>query len=259
MRKLETNDWLVLNNIIYKIYSNNNLSEMAYNLIEQLRMIVSFDSASFYLQDVLEKHSNEGDLIDLTLFNCEFKTDLKNYTINNSKNVILSGKSMVYRETDINMEDNRENTEYYKRVYKPNNWHYSMQMILAYDKKFLGLITLYRYIGKEDFQYSDIFLLDMLKEHISFRLNSSIKFNQFIEEKVSVRYAVNKYNLTKREENILKMLMQGKDSIVICDELVISINTLKKHILNIYRKLGIKNRVQLFKKIREHDEQGIYA
>ena len=37
---------------------------------------------------------------------------------------------------------------------------------------------------------------------------------------------------------------------------IVSANTLKKHILNIYRKLGIRNRVQLFKMIREHDEAG---
>ena len=51
---------------------------------------------------------------------------------------------------------------------------------------------------------------------------------------------------------ILK-LMEGKDNSFICDYLAISINTLKKHILNIYRKLGIRNRVQLFKKIREKE------
>jgi DNA-binding CsgD family transcriptional regulator len=47
--------------------------------------------------------------------------------------------------------------------------------------------------------------------------------------------------------------MKGKDNVSICDELSISVNTLKKHILNIYRKLGIKNRVQMFKMIKEKE------
>ena len=51
----------------------------------------------------------------------------------------------------------------------------------------------------------------------------------------------------------MHLLMEGKDNSFICDYLSISINTLKKHILNIYRKLGIRNRVQLFKKIREKE------
>ena len=56
-----------------------------------------------------------------------------------------------------------------------------------------------------------------------------------------------------REERRRMKLMEGKDNSFICDYLSISINTLKKHILNIYRKLGIRNRVQLFKKIREKE------
>ena len=48
--------------------------------------------------------------------------------------------------------------------------------------------------------------------------------------------------------------MQGTESPVICERLSISANTLKKHILNIYRKLGIRNRVQLFKRIKERED-----
>ena len=73
-------------------------------------------------------------------------------------------------------------------------------------------------------------------------------------EKLTVTQAVEQYGLTRREDTILRNLMQGKENPVICEELTISTNTLKKHILNIYRKLGIRNRVQLFKMIREHDE-----
>ena len=105
-------------------------------------------------------------------------------------------------------------------------------------------------------------------------------------EKITVSAATEKFGLTRQEHNILHLLMEGKDNSFICDDLSISINTLKKHILNIYRKLhaillllpqpvchmilqrintlkkhilniyrklGIRNRVQLFKKIREKE------
>ena len=72
-------------------------------------------------------------------------------------------------------------------------------------------------------------------------------------EKLTVSAATEKFGLTRQEHNILHLLMEGKDNSFICDYLSISINTLKKHILNIYRKLGIRNRVQLFKKIREKE------
>ena len=109
-------------------------------------------------------------------------------------------------------------------------------------------------MGRDNFQYDDIFMLDMLKEHLAYRLQNDRKRAQHREKKLTIQEAVKKYQLTKREETILGFLMDGADNIQICDELVISLNTLKKHILNIYRKLGIRNRVQLFKMVREHSE-----
>ncbi|MCQ2815566.1 MAG: helix-turn-helix transcriptional regulator, partial [Bacilli bacterium] len=113
--------------------------------------------------------------------------------------------------------------------------------------------TFYRAIGKEDFLYDDIFILDMLKDHMAFRLYQEKKNNVQIKEKISVKETIEKYNLTRREGTILSYLMEGKDTLKVCDELVISENTLKKHILNIYRKLGINNRVSLFKMVREKE------
>lgn len=72
-------------------------------------------------------------------------------------------------------------------------------------------------------------------------------------EKLTVSQAADTFGLTKRERTILRQLMYGQDNARICEELSISVNTLKKHILNIYRKLGIKNRVQMFKMIKEKE------
>ena len=166
---------------------------------------------------------------------------------------MYSGKSIVYRETDIISDEIRMQTEYYDKVYRPNNWHYSLQMIIARENKFLGVVTFYRNIGKDNFSHNEVFLVDMLKEHMAYRLDENRKLKEKIGEKLTVTDAVRQYNLTRQEHTILQLLMEGKDNPIICNQLSISINTLKKHILNIYRKLGIKNRVQLFKKIRENE------
>lgn len=73
------------------------------------------------------------------------------------------------------------------------------------------------------------------------------------QEKLTMTEAVKKYNLTKREQTILGLLLQGMENAQICDQLSITVNTLKKHILNIYRKLGIRNRVQMFKLVKEQE------
>lgn len=54
-----------------------------------------------------------------------------------------------------------------------------------------------------------------------------------------------KYNISKREQEILHLILNGDSKKAIEEKLYISAHTVKNHIYNIYRKLGIKNRVQL--------------
>lgn len=59
-----------------------------------------------------------------------------------------------------------------------------------------------------------------------------------------------KYNISEREVEIIEALVVGKTNKEIAAELFISINTVKTHIKNIYRKLEVKNRVQLLHMIK---------
>lgn len=249
MKKLETNDWIMLNSIIYKIYTMENFDQMRLELMEDLAMLLDFDSADFYLAA-----GGSEQLLDApVMYHCKEDMSQVYETLDYSRGIMLSGKPLIYRETDIMSDETRVNTDYYKKVYQPNNWHYSLQMIIAKDNRFLGVITFYRVKGKENFQYDDIFILDMLKDHLAYRLEQHADTNRNVEEKLTISEAVLKYDLTRREKTILQMLMSGRENAAICDELAISANTLKKHILNIYRKLGIKNRVQLFKLVKERE------
>ncbi|MGN0376333.1 MAG: helix-turn-helix transcriptional regulator [Suilimivivens sp.] len=248
MKTLDTNDWLVLNSIIYKIYTTENEKEMRTLFLEQLKMLIDFDAADFYLAS----DNSETGLVDPVAYNCDCVSGEYD-ELDYSRGILYSGKSMVYRETDIIDDEKRKASEYYQKVYRPNNWHYSMQIILAKDKQFLGVATLYRSIGKDNFEYDDIFLVDMLRDHLSFRLSRERQTRIENPHKWTIVGATQEFQLTKREEMVLQCIMEGKSKEEICEQLVISINTFKKHSLNIYRKLGVNNRVQLFKKILEKE------
>ena len=249
MRTLETNDFILLNSIIYKIYTTEKLDEMRYDFLEQLRMLVDFDGADFHLAAM----DGSNKLSSPILYNCDDDLSDTYDEIDYSRGILYSGRTLIYRETDIMPDERRVETDYYKKVYKPNNWHFSLQMVLARKKEFVGVVTFYRSIGKEDFQYDDIFILDLLKDHMAYRLYQHKKSGDLLSQKLSITAAVEKFELTRREQTILKLLLEGQDNPTICGELTITDNTLKKHILNIYRKLGIRNRVQLFKMIKEKE------
>ena len=60
-----------------------------------------------------------------------------------------------------------------------------------------------------------------------------------------------KYNLTDRELEVLKLIVKGKKNSEIADDMFISLGTVKVHVHNIYTKVGINNRVSLLNLVNE--------
>jgi DNA-binding CsgD family transcriptional regulator len=58
---------------------------------------------------------------------------------------------------------------------------------------------------------------------------------------------IQKYQISKREQEIIQLVCSGRSNQEIADELFISLGTVKNHLYNIFIKLGIKNRTQLVK------------
>jgi len=54
-----------------------------------------------------------------------------------------------------------------------------------------------------------------------------------------------KYEISKREQEIILLMLKGKSNNDIMKELFISLHTVKNHIYNIYQKLEVKNRLQI--------------
>lgn len=54
-----------------------------------------------------------------------------------------------------------------------------------------------------------------------------------------------KYALSEREVEVIDLLVRGLTNQNICDQLHISVNTVKSHIKRIYKKLNVTNRLQL--------------
>lgn len=242
MHTLETRDWLLMNSLIYKIYTMNNIDEMRLQFLEQLHMMISFDSADFFLP----KPDDEHGLSRPVFYNIETDYSQEYEELDYSRDLMYGGRMLVYRESDIISDDARKQSDYYRQVYLPNRWNYSLQMILARKQKFVGVVTLYRVVGRKNFTYGDIFVLDQLKDHIAYRLYLEHESEASVVGKMSVTSGVKHYELTRREHTILQMIMDGNNNEKIAKDLSVSINTVKKHVLNIYRKTSVNNRVQLY-------------
>ena len=60
--------------------------------------------------------------------------------------------------------------------------------------------------------------------------------------------------LTKREVEVLTLVIEGKSSKEVAEQLFVSKRTVDFHLANIYDKLGVTNRVQAF---REATRRGL--
>lgn len=90
--------------------------------------------------------------------------------------------------------------------------------------------------------YLSRYLKKNLREHPSLSENDP--------DLQQVQKVFDKYNISGREQEVIGLISRGKSNREISDELYISLSTVKLHIHSIYRKLNIKNRVQLSNFIR---------
>ena len=207
MNTLDNNDFMILNSIVYKIHTNFDFLAMRKELLEQLKMIIDFDSADFHLS----KGDGSTSLSSRVSYNNNGALDYSRVyeSIDYSQGILGTGKSMVYRESDLIPDEKRIETEYYKNVYLVNHWHHALQLILGHDERFLGVITFYRNKEKEDFKYADVFKIQLVKDHLAYRIYKEKENAAKAGDKISIQDAMELFALTKREGAILELLMAG--------------------------------------------------
>lgn len=254
MKLLEENDWIFLNNIAYKVHSIDDCTKMRRSFLELLKLLIPYDVATFYLSE-----HQSGHLLGQPVGINVSEDELQAYTdqfeeIDYTRWVFLSAKGMAYRETDLLPDSVREETALYKTMYAPNNIHFSAQLSLVYNDVFLGMIALYRSKNGEDFSEKDLFILDTVKDHLAFRLFKESKAELSatpIKKDLNLSGYSEQFKLTQRESEVFYLLFGEFTDEQICNQLFIGFNTLKKHILSIYKKSGVKSRLQLFKLVNK--------
>ena len=77
--------------------------------------------------------------------------------------------------------------------------------------------------------------------------NFIVILNEITAEQDTGLNPQNRYPLSKREMDIIYYLNQALSYDEIAEKLIISKQTVHTHVKNIYRKLGAKNRIELYR------------
>ena len=93
-----------------------------------------------------------------------------------------------------------------------------------------------------------IISISLLIYHIFYHFYFSSPISK--TEKTLKEDFIKDFGITKREQEIIEALLHGKSNKELAETLFVSEKTIETHLANIYRKVGVKNRLELFSRLQ---------
>lgn len=249
------NHIMMLNDIIYKIYTIEDFDTMRSSVLAALKLLIPYEIATFSLAK-----PDTAPLYELTDPVCNgleegrWEYYEKCQDMNYTRWTFSAPIAKAYRESDLMSDEERMKTPYYKEILIPTNVHYSAILTIVHNGRFYGCIDIFRSRESGDFSDEEMLMLDMLKDHLSYRLAqekhaeaSAPTHTKTVRHCPDREQLISLYDLTNREIEIVSLLLDGMGRDEIAEKLSISLNTLKKHTSNIYRKTGASGYRDLIK------------
>ncbi|MGD2198761.1 response regulator transcription factor [Lysinibacillus fusiformis] len=127
---------------------------------------------------------------------------------------------------------------HYKDVFlRENSYEDEMALYLKVDDRHVAVIGFLRKIGEKLFNEKDVLMLVYLKRNIE----NMYALHLHLQPPIL-------FEMTAREREVLNFVSKGLKNIEIAQQLIVSENTIKKHLQNLYRKFQVTNRTQLLAK-----------
>ncbi|AWE07728.1 hypothetical protein DCE79_10175 [Lysinibacillus sp. 2017] len=152
-----------------------------------------------------------------------------------SLNIKRFEKRNALKLMDVVTKEQYEESEYFKRFMLKYGFYDEMVITLKHDEQIIGAIGVVSKENSNQFTWHDVLRFNYLSQIISSVL---LHCNE-----------ETKFPLTSREMEIIELVKIGCTNSHIGEELYISINTVKKHLNNIFQKLSVTNRVELLNKL----------
>jgi len=243
------------------------VGQIAHSMLKVCSNYINADSYSFYLYDSLY-------IPIANYFPREEYPELAATPMTNT-NPIVDYMRKTGRSVGSMMPDVKEiwQKSIIYNILKHRQLEYFIASPLIHNNIWLGSINLSR--KGEDFTEHELGQLDFLSKIVVAFFESSevlVKKGSLISIEQSdsgldklMIHNLNYYNLdtsklsfTSREEEVLKELADGRTYKEIADKLFVSVNTVKYHVKNIYRKAGASSKVRMLRTLYDDNESNIH-
>ena len=244
---LKEMEWMTINNILLELYAQNNLDQLSLKLMRVLRMLIPYTKGYLILLNNQGKiQEPESCFIGLT--EKEKREYIPEYYHKDYLQYLydLSEETRVYKDTDIIDEERRCRTEFFRKFLQPADIPYGCGILIHHQGELMAVFNLFRSSQLGDFSDKDLEILNILKNHIKNMIVQVTCLNQrdhLVEQ--CFQETAERYSLTERESEVMRLLSRGMSNHEICDQLTVSLSTVKKHIYNLFNKTQVRSRTQL--------------
>ena len=248
---MEKNDFLLYNEVIYRIHACQTMEELKPALLGQIKLLIPYTYASLI---PITKDPESQEMVHGEPF-CkpsQFAEAERAWIaeIDRSYTLWLShaAESIVIRDSEILEGEERYTRRSYQTIYNDYNVYDCVQMNIAHGGQVMARLALYRTKSDDVFTDQEVFYLRALANHINLAYWTCLQ--KMAEKKPQGRtleQLAADYGLTRREEEVLGLIFQDRNNDELLEKLSISKNTLLKHLQNLYRKCGVSSRWDLLK------------
>lgn len=255
MASISEHDWNMINNILLEIYSLDDIKDIAVNFLNLVRVLIPYSQAYFIIFD----EKQEIDCEKSSFYNVTEENKNRYihyfYNVDYIRYIYNFTRPITTKDTEIMPDHLREKTEFYQGFLLPQNIPYGGGILFAKENKLLGLLNLFRSKELGDITERETSILEIIKDHLNNILFSITLSSSANDGRKSLKADdLTRYNLSKRENEIVQLLIKGYTNNEISEHLCISTSTVKKHVYNIFTKIGVNSRMQLMKFMAESDE-----
>ena len=223
------------------IHFSARISRPTDNIIQSIQCELS--NVFGYHHSILWNADNRGNLSEPVAYQLsdkvlyEYLDEFHHYDyLHPKKNPELFRERKSIRIEDITTREQYDQSAYCKYL-KEYGFYDEMVIALVSEGEFVGAIG-----------------MPQKKEHPKFSDTDSIRFQYLSDVIASVLLHNRKKStddplLSEREKEVIQLVKKGYTNQMIANELNITINTVKKHLQNIFQKYELKNRTQLVQKL----------
>ncbi|MBM7557588.1 helix-turn-helix transcriptional regulator [Halanaerobacter jeridensis] len=252
MKKINLDEWFLINEFVKEMGIYLELSEFCNNILKSLLPIIPFEHGHFIFYNKQNR---------LTPISYRYHISEKTHQDYMSHYYQLDGfmdKALdtptPKRSTDIMDYKKWKKTEYFNDFHKQNNFHYMAVSDIHYKDKLLSSLVLIRSKNVSDFSERELLYLKIIVPHLANHLYKLIiihKLNKIQKDSLMqvIENNEEKFLFSKRERDVVQLVIRGLNNQQIADKLFISPQTVKKHLSKIFKKSNVINRTELLAKL----------